>query len=51
MLQEPHIYGFKEVSDQIKLPFNFADDYFFINGHIFRHLKLEFALAIPASNE
>ena len=24
---------------------------FFINSHIFRHLKLEIALAIPASND
>ena len=24
---------------------------FFINGHIFRHLKLEFTFAVPALNE
>ena len=27
------------------------DMYFFINSNIFRHLKLEIALAIPASND
>ena len=28
-----------------------ADDYFSHHRHIFHHLKLEFALAIPALNE
>ena len=31
--------------------FNLGDVYFLINRNIFRHLKLEIALAIPASNE
>ena len=31
--------------------FNIGDVYFFININIFRHLKLEIALEIPASNE
>ena len=30
---------------------NFHTCLFFINSHIFRHLKLEIALAIPASND
>ena len=29
----------------------FQTSLFFINSNIFRHLKLEIALAIPASNE
>ena len=31
--------------------FNFEDAHFFININIFCHLKLEFALAIPSSND
>ena len=31
--------------------FNFAKVLFFKNSDIFRHLKLEFASAIPASND
>ena len=30
---------------------NFQNCLFFINSNIFRHLKLEIALAIPASND
>ena len=29
----------------------FTHVYFFMNSHIFHHLKLEIALAIPASND
>ena len=29
----------------------FTHVFFLINSHIFRHLKLEIALAVPASND
>ena len=35
----------------VNLIINFEDVYFLINIIIFRHLELEIALAIPASNE
>ena len=54
---------FKKVSTQIEIEkifsgrcsandlFQFGRCLFFINRNIFRHLKLEIALAIPALNE
>ena len=66
VLLDPDIYVFKKVSTQINATeidkifsggcsanqiFHFGRCLFFINSHIFRHLKLEIALAIPALNE
>ena len=39
------------VDAQLIKYFNLGDVYFFMNRNIFRHLKLEIALAIPASND
>ena len=39
------------VDAQLIKYFNLGDAYFFMNRNIFRHLKLEIALAIPALNE
>ena len=39
------------VDAQLIKYFNLGDVYFFMNRNIFRHLKLEIALAIPALNE
>ena len=66
VLLDPDIYVFKKVSTQINATeidkklsgrcsanqiFHFGRCLFFINSHIFRHLKLEIALAMPALNE
>ena len=39
------------VDAQLIKYFNLGDVYIFMNRNIFRHLKLEIALAIPASND
>ena len=66
VLLDPDIYVFKKVSTQINATkidkisssrcsanqiFQFGRCLFFIDRNIFRHLKLEIALAIPALNE
>ena len=66
VLLEPDIYVFKKVSAQINATaidkifsgrcsanqiFQFGRCLFFLNENIFRHLKLEIALAIPALKE
>ena len=45
------LINYSVVDAQIIKYINLGDVYFFINKNIFRHLKLEIAIAIPASNE
>ena len=39
------------IDAQLIKQLGFADDHVFMSRHIFSHLKLELALAIPALNE